>query len=363
MYYYRGLILVEPHGTYIVHHQKNLIIKSKRISSIINQPLLLIENKLGLGIIKLDPPKEISLRQFATLRSRHLITTAEREKWWGSYDKLYAYPIIKTKIFKIPALLDYLTGPQITVKPEHIHFNKILIGTSGLPVHVKNNFSYYSTYLNSVEINYTFYHMPTISFSTNLSKHNLLYTIKIPQLITHYKQLKNIKKIWHDFYQALKPAHEKIICFLFQFNSHFVFNELNLIKLKKLSGLSKLHRHSFAFEFRDQSWFDNLNVIKLFQMHSWILVIVNSTNIANLSNGFNPRLNSYVPTSNLLYFRLHGTTGKYTGSYKNYILNQIKKLIFDIRPTISLIYFNNTDSGDAWPNAFKLKSKFNPLNI
>lgn len=102
----RGLILVEPHGTLIRHRTKKLIIKSKKLNSIVDKPLLLIENKIGLGIIYIDLPKEISIAQFNKLSKYHQITTAEKEKWWQKYKILYAYPIsdvlkLKSKFNKL----------------------------------------------------------------------------------------------------------------------------------------------------------------------------------------------------------------------------------------------------------------------
>lgn len=361
--FYRGLILVSPHGTLITQHKKHLIIKSKRIDSIANKPLLLIENKLGLGLIQLSLPKKINLKQFINSRRSHLITESERNAWWPLYTTLYAYVITKKQFFRNPILLEYGPGPQITIKSPNIFFQKILIGTSGLPefTRSKNKFLSYSAQLNSLEINHTFYSMPTTLFSTNLSQYRLLYTIKVPRLITHYKQLKNVKTIWNDMYKALKPIHSQIVCFLFQFSSHFICNEQNVIKLEKLSKILG-HKHLFAFEFRDRSWFDNKSVMALFKKFDWILVIVHSINMINLSNGFNPDLKSCVPDSTNVYIRLHGTTGQYVGSYGRSVLTQIKKFIYKLRPNISLIYFNNTDSADAWPNALKLKSKFNRCN-
>lgn len=46
-----SLIITYPYGTLIKESLKKIIVKSINIKSITNHKLLLIENKLGLGII------------------------------------------------------------------------------------------------------------------------------------------------------------------------------------------------------------------------------------------------------------------------------------------------------------------------
>lgn len=359
--FYRGIILTYPYGTYIRNRSKTLIIKSKNISSITLKPLLLIENKIGLGIIELGIPKEINLKQFAHLNTYHLISELDRIKWWDGYDTLYAYVITKAIFFKIPLLLGYVTGPQITIQPKNIWLRKIFIGTSGL---TGLTFKSYAQYLKSIEINYTFYRQPTISFITNLQKYNLAYTIKVHQLITHYKQLKNIRTEWKNFSTPFAILKNKVICFLFQFSPKFIFNEKNFSKLAKLEPYLT-GNYIFAFEFRDKLWFNNL-VQELFKKNNWTVCISHVANnwAGNLSVGFNPKLSSYVSTSDTIYFRLHGTQGQYLGEYSNRIFTEIINFIKN-KSTVKnvLIYFNNTDSGDALIDAKKLQSKFNNLNI
>ena len=272
----RGLILVEPYGTYVRKRQKNIIVKSKKINSIINTNLLLIENKEALGIIQLGEPKEISLDKFSKLKTKHMIPESDREKWWSKYKILYSYPITKSKFFKIPILLNYHAGPQITILPANIYFKRIFIGMSGYyykwmyPKSVKNILDYYSQYLNSVEINSTYYHNMAISSAKNYQKYDLSYVIKVTQKITHHKKLVDVKKIWDDFYYSVDLIHDKIICFLFQFSAKFQYTSLTYASLKKLSKI--LHKtHRYAFEFRHQSWFDNQKINKLFT--KWVISV------------------------------------------------------------------------------------------
>jgi len=342
----------------------------KKISSITNHDLLLIENKTGLGIIQLAAPYTINLQEFKKLYPKHLITETDRMTWWPSYYTLYAYKITTFKKFSKPILLNYPTGPQITVKRENIKLKHILIGTSGYKYDyysdkTKDILAYYAAHLNSVEINYTFYRIPTENFINSLNKHNLTYVIKVNQTITHYKQLKNISSLWNKFYHTFDPIVDKIYCFLFQFNTRFVFNKDRFLRFKKLSKLLDT-RHRYAFEFRDKSWFNEL-VYAVMKRYKWIIVITHVNNndgwAGNLSDGFNPRLSSDIPVNDSIYFRLHGTKGQYLGGYANVHYKKIIDFIKKKNINTALVYFNNTDDAHAWLNANKFYNMFNRLNL
>jgi len=369
--FYRGLIIVYPYGTLIAKKEKIIIVKTKNMPSIINKPLLLIENKLGLGEIQLGSPNKINLKQFSDLHSKHKITELDRKKWWPNYKILFSYPITQIKIYRKPILLEYSTGPQITVTPTNIIVKKIFVGMSGYyykrmyPAHTRNLLNYYSNILNSVEINSTFYRFPSNSLINNLSNYDLVYSIKVNQLITHRKRVIHIDKVWSEFYQAFHPIHHKINCFLFQFSSKFLFSDENFNRIKHLSTLLN-PKHTFAFEFRDKNWFDSEKVIKLFLKHRLVIVILHIAGnwAGNLNPGFNPKLKYWPKTSDSAYFRLHGTTGQYTGSYHAEQLTKIYDFIKSKSLLSSYIYFNNTDESNfALDNAESMTKKFNLINI
>jgi len=120
--YYRGIILVSPHGSSVMSGIKTISLKSKRFTSILDKPLLVIEKKIALGIIKLTNMREINLRDFVRLRPQHRISDAERKKWWNGKKKLYAYDIIVVKKFAHGRPVDYPVGVQGFVLPENITF-------------------------------------------------------------------------------------------------------------------------------------------------------------------------------------------------------------------------------------------------
>ncbi len=353
-----GLIIVYPHGTYIKNHKKTLIIKSKKISTIVNKDLLLIEDKLGLGLLQLGEPKKITLSQFTKLRKYHKITNNELNDWWPDYETLYAYPITKLDVFKLPIILSYPQGPQITVNYNNVFFKKFFFGTSGFTQAISKY------HLNSIEINYTFYKLPTETFTNNCNKTDFIYTLKVHRYITHNKQLNDFKTHWNIFYSSVKKINN-LVCFLFQFGPRFVYNENNFKKLSKISKYLD-NKHLYAFEFRNTGW-NNPDVNKLFEKNNWTFVILHVNNndswAGDLKNGFFPKFTNYVITSELLYVRLHGTKGKYIGPYSTAIFNEIIKFSQNNRIKYVMVYFNNTDMGDAYDDAIKLSNLINQNNL
>jgi uncharacterized protein YecE (DUF72 family) len=327
--------------------------------SIANKPLLLIEDKIGLGIIQVSNPIAITLKQFSKLRKYHEITESDRIKWWPSYDTLYAYTIIKSSFFKKKLYLDYKSGPQIVVSPSNIFIKHIFIGTAGL---VSSTFKTYP--LHFIEINYSFYRFPGPLFISKLKTYGLKYSIKVNQSITHFKKLSNVQTLWKKFYDSFVSIHDQIVCFIFQFSKKFVFSKSNMTKLKKLSLNPK---HNYVFEFRESAWFNNEIVTNLFKEKKWTQCIVHVSNQSkwadNMTDGFNPKLSKVVTTSDMIYVRLHGTKGQYIGSYSNNLLSKLIELVRRYNIHNIIVVFNNTDDGYALKDSMRFEYKFNTLNL
>lgn len=340
-----GLILVQPHGTLIKNNIKSIIVKSKKFN-ISNKKMLLVENKVGLGIIELENPIKINIRQFKKLYKYHQISEEERKEWWSKYNFLFAYKIIKFNSFTKPILLNYKTGPQVIVKK--YDYKHIFIGTSGFFVKVND----YLKKLNSIEINHTFYKFPTKTLLQNLQKYNLKYnlkySIKVNQYITHYKQLLNVKQIWNDFYNAFEPISNLVKCFLFQFSEKFLANSHNFDKIKKFSKLLD-SKHHYVFEFRNTDWYEYSKLLNKLN-----IIVCSNLNFINVHN-------------NVIYFRLNGKTGLYEGLYTSNDLKYLYETIKTSNINEAFIYFNNTDTetneiNDAFKNAKQLTNKLNELN-
>ena len=117
---------------------------------------------------------------------------------------------------------------------------------------------YYSSRLNSVEVNYTFRHLPEKNLLAKWivsTPPNFLFAIKVHQAITHRKRLRGARGITSEFLGLLGPLRRtnKLGPILFQLPPNFKCNPELLEKF--LKGLPRDLR--FAFEFRHESWFNN----------------------------------------------------------------------------------------------------------
>ena len=119
--------------------------------------------------------------------------------------------------------------------------------------------SYYSQIFDFVEIDSTFYRIPSTFMVTNWSKRtpdNFKFAVKFPKLITHDKRLKDVGKDIEKFYDVMEPLYNKILVFLIQLPPSLQIAEgLDLIK-----NLQYLLDPSFryAIEVRHHSWFNEL---------------------------------------------------------------------------------------------------------
>jgi uncharacterized protein YecE (DUF72 family) len=144
---------------------------------------------------------------------------------------------------------------------------KIFAGTSGYSyqewkgqfypakISPKEMLRFYASRLAAVEINNTFYHLPTARVLTSWAQQvpaDFVFALKAPQVITHLKRLKNVGEETDYFCRTLAVLEKKLGPVLFQFPPAFHKDRPILEDfLALLPG-----RISAAFEFRHPSWLD-----------------------------------------------------------------------------------------------------------
>jgi uncharacterized protein YecE (DUF72 family) len=144
---------------------------------------------------------------------------------------------------------------------------KIYVGTSGYgykewkgkfypeKISPKEMLRFYSKRLTAVEINNTFYHMPTEGVLASWAEQvpdDFVFALKAPQVITHLKRLRNVGKETEYLFRTLSVLDRKLGPVLFQFPGSF---RADLDALEDFLGLIPGNM-SWAFEFRSPSWFD-----------------------------------------------------------------------------------------------------------
>ncbi len=112
---------------------------------------------------------------------------------------------------------------------------------------------FYSVRLRAVEINNTFYHMPTEGVLTSWAEQvpdDFIFALKAPQVITHLKRLRNVGDETEYLFRTLSVLERKLGPVLFQFPGSF---RADRGALEDFLGLIPANT-ACAFEFRSPSW-------------------------------------------------------------------------------------------------------------
>jgi uncharacterized protein YecE (DUF72 family) len=117
-------------------------------------------------------------------------------------------------------------------------------------------FGFYSERFHTVEINYTFYRMPTpklIEGWVEQAPEGFLYTLKAPKRITHQARMKDCEALTQQFTDAARGLGGRLATLLFQLPPNLKC-DLGLFE-SFLATLPKDVRA--AFEFRHDSWLND----------------------------------------------------------------------------------------------------------
>ena len=197
--------------------------------------------------------------------------------------------------------------------------------------------------LNCIEINSTFYRLPSSKVIENWRNfpNNVSIVIKASRYITHMKRLHDVEQGWKVLWNSIKPLGSKLQAILFQLPPSFTYKDDNMKRIEKMSEYIPTNLN-IVFEFRDISWFKE-EVYNKFKKMKWcisgtyIQKNIDSKWMGTMPSGLNlpPR------TTNFNYLRIHGGRG-YKGSLNDKQLKEIKKEIYKQKGTESFIIFNNT---------------------
>lgn len=236
------------------------------------------------------------------------------------------------------------------------HVGEIYIGTSGWhyahwvgPVYPagtspKDFLSLYAKKFQSVEINSTFYRLPSsevLSDWRDNTPDSFVFACKASRYITHMKKLKDPEKSIAQFFKAVRILEPKLGPILFQLPPRWYVNFDRLARF--LSNLPKNHR--YAFEFRDESWHSD-SVFK----------VLSSFNAAFCAFDLNGRMSCFERTADFTYVRLHGPKGSYQGQYDKRSLALWAEKFKAIREERMDVYcfFDNDERGFAALDALRL---------
>ncbi len=205
---------------------------------------------------------------------------------------------------------------------------------------------FYTQHFNCVELNVTFYRLPSEKTFHNWYKNTPAYfrfVIKGSRFITHIKRLKNCKESLNIFFQRASLLKEKLLCILWQLPPSL---KIDFARLRNFIKLLKKYPYFHSFEFRHQSWF-NETIYNLLKKNKINLCIADS-----------PRFPSQeVITTNFIYLRFHGGKILYGSNYSSEELKvwakKTKKWLKDVN--LLFAFFNNDAYGFAVKNAQEFK--------
>ena len=148
----------------------------------------------------------------------------------------------------------------------------------------KKMLEHYATQLNSVEVNYTFRHLPsasTIDGWLAQTGPDFRFSFKAPQRITHIKRLKECSDALSVFYSALLPVIRtgRMGVVLFQLPPNLKADTARLAAFLKEAAPEGAAKLRVAFEFRHVSWFTD-ETFDLLRQHQAALCVAESDELA-----------------------------------------------------------------------------------
>ncbi len=204
---------------------------------------------------------------------------------------------------------------------------------------------FYARHFSTVELNNTFYRLPSETAFTNWydsSPPDFIFAVKVSRYITHIKRLKDCDEAVSKFMSRAGILEEKLGPLLYQLPPGMHRNDEILASfLKSLPGE---FRH--VIEFRHQSWLVD-EVFDILRRHKAGLCVFDMPDFTC----------PLLATADFAYIRFHGRDSLYSSCYSDEELAEWAKRIGDLAKNLEsvYIYFNNDVEGFALKNAAKIR--------
>jgi uncharacterized protein YecE (DUF72 family) len=208
-----------------------------------------------------------------------------------------------------------------------------------------DQFAYYKKHFHTVEINNSFYRLPTVETFEAWRKaapRGFLFAVKASRYITHMRKLMEPERSYEPFMNNVAALKEKLGPILFQLPPRWKVNTTRLEEFLRTLPT----RWRYAFEFRNPTWY-----------HPDVYALLNKHDCAFCIYELAGHLSPPEVTASFVYVRLHGPGAKYSGSYTD---RQLKSWAKKIRGCADegkdvFVYFDNDEAGYAAFNAQRLK--------
>lgn len=209
----------------------------------------------------------------------------------------------------------------------------------------KEFLSFYRQHFNTVEINNSFYQLPskkTLAEWRESVPAGFIFAVKGSRYITHMKKLKDPGQSLPPLLERLQVLGDRLGPILFQLPPRWHFNAARLEAF--LTALPPDYR--YALEFRDPSW-----------LHQEAYRLLRKKGAAFCIYELAGRLSPKEVTADFVYIRLHGPEGAYQGCYDKQTLAGWAGAIsaWTGRGLTVFAYFDNDEAGYAAQNALELQ--------
>jgi uncharacterized protein YecE (DUF72 family) len=204
---------------------------------------------------------------------------------------------------------------------------------------------YYAERLRTVELNNTFYRLPSQSAAAHWrdsTPSNFCFAVKGSRFLTHMKKLRDPALGIERFFERASILGSKLGPIVFQLPPNWEVDPGRLDTFLTLLPPG----HQYAFEFRNPTWHVE-PVCRILRQHNAAFCIFE---IGGLKSGFEV-------TADFTYIRLHGPGGAYQGLYSDPALQSWANRIRDWQERLRgiYLYFDNDQAGYAVENAIALQ--------
>jgi uncharacterized protein YecE (DUF72 family) len=209
----------------------------------------------------------------------------------------------------------------------------------------KRWFEHYASVFDTVEINNSFYRLPTeetFAAWAERAPARFLFAVKASRFLTHMKKLKDPEEPVERFFSRAQALGRHLGPVLYQLPPGWKLDRGRLEYF--LQVLPRDIRH--VLEFREPSWYAD-DVYALLERHGVALCLHDMPKSATGRTRIGP----------FIYVRFHGATGRYDGSYPDERLRDWAEWLNEQRTAGVDVYayFNNDLGGHAPRNALTLR--------
>lgn len=205
-------------------------------------------------------------------------------------------------------------------------------------------FAHYADHFSTVELNAPFYTWPTLatveSWSRQAGEREMVYTVKVSELITHIKKFEGTETLIKDFGLIADLLGPRMGCFLFQLPPSVHYSPALLQTI--LGQLDPARRN--VVEFRHESWW-NEEVYTAFRQAGAVFCSCSGPKLPDI----------LVKTADDIYVRFHGVERWYRHDYSHDELLVWAHRIRAAGAKRVWVYFNNDFDGYAIKNAIMLR--------